>query len=175
MMIIIPKVFKILILLIAIFSFTDTKVSEPKDLPRFWTNTGFSPIGVDIKEVLLSSDILTNIDLISSLPNKGLETVRIHWILDLINTDTTKDDQRFENLDKFLDVLVSAGLNLGLEFMSHDERYDWDKDTYEVLRRYTKRYGIGVTSRWKLETWNEPDLKSYNVLNFTLDGESPYP
>lgn len=180
-MIIIPKkVFITSILVIIVVKETHQSLllsaSQPKKLSRFWTNTGFSPIGqkFELKDILLSSDTLTNLEIISSLPNKALETVRIHWVLDLIDTDTTKEDQKFESLDKFFDFLVSAQLNLGLEFMSHNELIDWHGDTYKILRRYTKRYGIHVTSRWKLETWNEPDLQSYNVLNFTLDGEDHF-
>lgn len=85
--------------------------------------------------------------------------------------DTKSYLHKYEKLDRFLDELVQAGLNLGLEFMSHDLNFDWENDSFEILERYTKRYGIQVTSKWKLETWNEPDLESYNVLNFTLNGE----
>lgn len=143
---------------------------EPKILPRFWTNTGFSPIGPNSRKIFLSSDTLTNIELIGSLPNEAIKSIRIHWLLDLLRFES-ENDQKFEDLDKFLDFLVSSRLDLQLEFMSHDARFDWELDTYEVLKRYTVRYGIDVTSKWKLETWNEPDLKMYNVQNFTLSGE----
>lgn len=170
----IPKIFKFLAITV-LFLPKPSRVSstEPKELDRFWTNTGFAPIGSDSRDIFLSSDTLTNIDLISSLPNKALETIRIHWILDLIDTGAHQDSKKYERLDKFLDALVlSAELNLGLEFMSHDAHFNWTNDSYEILHRYTKRYGIEVTSKWKLETWNEPDLKAYNVLNFTIDGQS---
>lgn len=32
------------------------------------------------------------------------------------------------------------------------------------------RYGAKAVAKWKFETWNEPDLKGYNVLNMTLEG-----
>lgn len=34
----------------------------------------------------------------------------------------------------------------------------------------TGRYGVKAVAKWKFEAWNEPDLKGYNVLNFTLKG-----
>lgn len=32
------------------------------------------------------------------------------------------------------------------------------------------RYGVESVKKWKFETWNEPDLKGYNLLNFTVEG-----
>lgn len=34
-------------------------------------------------------------------------------------------------------------------------------------------YGYDRILQWKFETWNEPDLQSYNILNFTLNGNKP--
>ncbi|XP_063704831.1 alpha-L-iduronidase isoform X2 [Culicoides brevitarsis] len=153
------------IIFVTLSLFLTCNALPPKILRRFWTNTGFAPIGNDPREVLLSSDTLTNVDLISSLPNQGLETIRIHWLLDLVDSKGDK----YGKLDKFLDGLVQKKMNLGLEIMSH-RKFEYENDIYELLKRYTMRYGIEITSKWKLETWNEPDLKSYNVLNFTLDG-----
>lgn len=35
----------------------------------------------------------------------------------------------------------------------------------------TGYYGIKTIEKWKFETWNEPDLRGYNRLNFTDNGE----
>lgn len=35
----------------------------------------------------------------------------------------------------------------------------------------TGYYGIKSIEKWKFETWNEPDLRGYNRLNFTTNGE----
>lgn len=32
------------------------------------------------------------------------------------------------------------------------------------------RYGYDEVQKWRFETMNEPDLKQYNFLNFTLQG-----
>jgi hypothetical protein len=57
---------------------------EAKSLPRFWTNLGFSPALEETTEFLKSSDVHLNLEIIGSLPNKGLRNVRIHWLLDLL-------------------------------------------------------------------------------------------
>uniref|UniRef100_A0A336ML52 CSON002247 protein n=1 Tax=Culicoides sonorensis TaxID=179676 RepID=A0A336ML52_CULSO len=170
----IRRTFNLNFIMFGIFVLVTCIAQPPKILPRFWTNTGFSPIGNEIEKVFLSNDTLTNIELISSLPNNGLNSIRIHWILDLVNTEIPSNEQKFKDLDKFLDVLISSGLELGLELMSHNKNLDWNHDVYEILCRYSRRYGINVTSQWKLETWNEPDLKTYNVLNFTLNDYLKY-
>lgn len=33
------------------------------------------------------------------------------------------------------------------------------------------RYGRKYVSKWRFETWNEPDLEGYNILNLTLPGK----
>lgn len=53
------------------------------------------------------------------------------------------------------------------------KRFDgivWEDLTYQLLSRYIEFYGLKNVLQWKFETWNEPDLKSYNLLNFTLNG-----
>ena len=47
---------------------------------------------------------------------------------------------------------------------------EWEDLSYQLLSRYISFYGIENVLLWKFETWNEPDLKSYNLLNFTLSG-----
>lgn len=53
-------------------------------LPRFWTSTGFCPIGPHIENTLLSQDVATNLKIIASLPNRAVDKIRIHWLLDLL-------------------------------------------------------------------------------------------
>lgn len=36
----------------------------------------------------------------------------------------------------------------------------------------TGQFGVKSVGKWKFETWNEPDLKGYNLLNFTQTGRS---
>lgn len=59
-----------------------------KELPRFWTNTGFCPPAPinQSGSYFLSNDVKFNLEIISSIPNFGLSHVRVHshWILELI-------------------------------------------------------------------------------------------
>lgn len=56
-----------------------------KPMERFWTNSGFSPMG-NYSNFLQSKDTQLALELMSSLPNQGLNNVRIHWLLDSIET-----------------------------------------------------------------------------------------
>ncbi|EAT44203.1 AAEL004402-PA [Aedes aegypti] len=159
---------------------------QGKPLPRFWTSTGLCPPAPREKtsEFLLSEDSLLNLEIIGSLPNQGLKYVRIHWLLDMINF--SHYDQRkaisydFSRLDAFLGKIREFGLYPGFEFMGvpagvydnerkHRFAYFWSDLAMQVASHYLRRYGIQYVSNWRLETWNEPDLKNYNVLNFTID------
>lgn len=61
-----------------------------KELPRFWTNSGFSPSaplpfnrsGVVIE--LQSPPVHQNLEFIAALPNSGIKYIRIHWLLTLV-------------------------------------------------------------------------------------------
>lgn len=57
-------------------------------LPRFWTSTGFCPIGTNMTEYFSLKDLKTNLELIGAIPNAGLKFIRIHWLLDLLEVDT---------------------------------------------------------------------------------------
>lgn len=58
-----------------------------KKMPRFWTNVGFAPPEpVDkVFEFFSSKDIQLNLEIIGSLPNQGIQNVRIHWLLNLLS------------------------------------------------------------------------------------------
>lgn len=56
-----------------------------KKLPRFWTNSGFSPPVEKVDEYFDSDDVNSNLEIIGSLPNKGISNVRIHWLLNLLS------------------------------------------------------------------------------------------
>lgn len=43
-----------------------------------------------------------------------------------------------------------------------------DTDTNHI--HTVVRYGANTLKTWHFETWNEPDLKTYNLLNFTITG-----
>lgn len=78
-----------LICLLAVLKFCgfNSQLNENyKNLPRFWTNTGFCPTAPinQSESFFLSNDVKLNLEIISSLPNHGLSHIRVHWILELI-------------------------------------------------------------------------------------------
>lgn len=60
---------------------------EIKKLPRFWTNTGFAPPEPveQAADFFESNDVRQSLEIIGSLPNRGLRNVRIHWLLNLLS------------------------------------------------------------------------------------------
>lgn len=56
-------------------------------LPRFWTNTGFAPPEPieKVADYFDCDDVNVNLEIIGSLPNRGLNNVRIHWLLNLLS------------------------------------------------------------------------------------------
>ena len=65
----------------------DELTKELKLLPRFWTNTGFAPPAPveNVTYFFESKDVHLNLEIIGSLPNKGISNVRIHWLLNLLS------------------------------------------------------------------------------------------
>ena len=55
---------------------------------RFWTSTGLTPQDPcslsNVRRQMLSNDWLTNLAFIGSIPNRGVEQVRIHWLLQMV-------------------------------------------------------------------------------------------
>uniref|UniRef100_A0A8D8BRM3 Alpha-L-iduronidase n=1 Tax=Culex pipiens TaxID=7175 RepID=A0A8D8BRM3_CULPI len=155
-----------------------------KPLHRFWTSTGLCPPAPRerVAEFLLSEDSLRNLEIIAALPNRGIKHVRIHWLLEMIRFSHYDDKKTifydFSKLDAFLDKLHEFGLYPGIELMGVPQgiyereskrrfEYFWTDLTMQLAARYLHRYGIKSVLEWRFETWNEPDLKGYNVLNFT--------
>lgn len=62
-------------------------IENLKKLPRFWKNTGFAPPEpIDkVDEFFESDDVRMNLEIIGSLPNRGIENVRIHWLLNFLS------------------------------------------------------------------------------------------
>ncbi|XP_066905654.1 alpha-L-iduronidase isoform X4 [Halyomorpha halys] len=132
------------------------------------------------RKFLTSKEVEHNLAIISSLPNQGIEFVRIHWLLNLLyfNSDDTIN---WDLLDKVIDWIVEDGMKPIIELMVNPEtvqkkeliknggRYFWKWLTSAVAQRYVDKYGRKYVSEWRFETWNEPDLKMYNVLNFGLE------
>ncbi|EDS40596.1 conserved hypothetical protein [Culex quinquefasciatus] len=86
----------------------------------------------------------------------------------------------FSKLDAFLDKLNEFGLYPAIELMGVPQGiyereskrrfgYFWADLTMQLAARYLHRYGMKFVLDWRFETWNEPDLRGYNVLNFTTE------
>eukprot|EP00039_Didymoeca_costata_P025498 m.13604 g.13604 ORF g.13604 m.13604 type:complete len:747 (-) comp4884_c0_seq1:96-2336(-) len=118
----------------------------PRPFSHFWKSCGWCPPDPHplFPEFFLTEDTFQNHLLISSVPNKGIEFVRIHFLLDLIklvdnntlvsNTESIvflKDLPSFKNsfwagrglnysaLDAAMEQLVSFGLHPGFEIMGN--------------------------------------------------------
>lgn len=92
------KMFKLIVLCVLMSSVPTTAVhrlhfqvelKNVKKLSRFWTNTGFCPPAPTdnsstLAEFFLSEKVTRNLDYVSALPNNGLKSVRIHWLINLI-------------------------------------------------------------------------------------------
>lgn len=156
-------------------------------LKRFWTSTGFtlprdlSP-SHDTKPFYLSSDVKMNLALIGSLPNRGIQQVRIHWLLNLIEF---QDGLNFDSLDKLIHHLWEYDLKPGFEMMGNPggqftnfeeqtQVITWKWMVGELTNHYIQRYGLTEVSQWNFETWNEPDHHNFDGLNFTVQGYLNY-
>lgn len=64
--------------------------SSYEELPRFWTNSGFSPSAplpfnrLYVADQLKTDDVYRNLDYISELPNRAVKYIRMHWLLSLV-------------------------------------------------------------------------------------------
>ncbi|XP_049812233.1 alpha-L-iduronidase isoform X1 [Schistocerca nitens] len=153
-------------------------------LNHFWDSTGFSPSSPsEARSFLLSYPEKLNLVLIGALPNSAIRHVRIHWMLHLIDYRNSEYD--FTLLDQFIGWLQKLGISPGFELMGNPGHLfnDFDNATQvhmwqdlieNIVRRYVGQYGLDTVSNWRFETWNEPDLKMYNTLNFTLSGYINY-
>ncbi|PSN39547.1 Alpha-L-iduronidase [Blattella germanica] len=164
-----------------VMDFTKSPVGE---LKRFWDSTGFCPPlpRSSTARFMLSPDVLFNLALIGSIPNKAISQVRIHWLLDIITVSINESGvphYNFTSLDQLLDWMHFFNLNPGFEIMGNPSEYfsnfsdnrqvlKWRQMIQQIASRYIDRYGLPIISRWRFETWNEPDLKSYNIFNFTF-------
>ena len=135
-------------------------------LPKFWRCTGFTPA-----ELLLLPEMRQTLSFLGAVPNRGLEFVRIHYLLDLIVAKRTGATIAYDwgLLDEALDTLVDRGLRPFFELMGNpsnlfDDLSDmeqvraWRDLVAELASRCIARYGRDEVRAWWFETWNEPDL-----------------
>ncbi|XP_058059524.1 alpha-L-iduronidase [Anopheles bellator] len=170
-------------LMISLHQSTNGERLHAQRMEPFWASTGLCPPEPrnNTATFLLSRDSLLNLQLIGSLTDRAISHVRIHWLLELIRVSTRGKNWPFTYdfmaLDKLLDHLHDIGLYPGFELMGLPQGdlglhpYDsvfWTDLVQQLVLRYTTRYGLQYVIRWRFESWNEPDLRSYNMLNFTV-------
>ncbi|XP_029656065.1 alpha-L-iduronidase [Octopus sinensis] len=153
-------------------------------LKHFWRSTGFCPSKPHAKAYKYDtgSDMNQNLAYIGALPFTGIQQVRIHWLLDLVQVTKQHPLQYdFHWLDQLIDKLYKNGLKPGFELMGSLSNFftDFENKTQVVFwrdlvkataERYIKKYGIDYVRRWNFETWNEPDCHDFDAVNMTVKG-----
>nr|XP_054917451.1 alpha-L-iduronidase-like isoform X2 [Dermacentor andersoni] len=156
----------------------------------FWKSTGFCPPEPhNDPAFFLGDDMQQNLIYIASVPGYGTTQVRMHWLLDIVNANTSSETGGrttfdFSLLDTLLDRLRALGLKPGLELMGNpfprpldfEERADldlWKELVAAMARHYLDRYDEDYVTQWNFESWNEPDHKGYGS-NFTEQGLCNY-
>ena len=88
-------------------------------LPKFWRCTGFTPA-----ELLLYPEMRQTLSFLGAIPNRGIEFVRVHFLLDLIGA--TRGGGRIAYdwtlLDEALETMLERGLRPFLELMGNPSR-----------------------------------------------------
>ncbi|XP_052119935.1 alpha-L-iduronidase [Frankliniella occidentalis] len=118
--------------------------AEPlRDLPAFWSSTGFSaPSAREAEAYLLSEEMEWNLAYIGASPRAAVRLVRAHWLLQLVRAapESISSSSRspgwrwnFSLLDRFLDRLDLNGLRPGFEIMGNP-RVEGDAETLGEAR-----------------------------------------
>src|SRR5215203_220076 len=135
-------------------------------LPKFWRCTGFTPA-----ELLLLPEMRQTVAYLGAIPNRGIEFVRAHYLLDLVvrRPGAALSAYDWALLEEALDTLIERGLrpffelmgnpsNVFHDFGDRDQVFGWRDLVAELAARCIGRYGRDEVRGWWFETWNEPDL-----------------
>jgi L-iduronidase len=108
---------------------------------------------------------------LGAVPNRGLEFVRVHYLLDLLVGRRTGARIAYDwpLLDEALDTIIERGMRPFFEIMGNpsdlfddfgdmDQVRAWRDLVAELASRCIGRYGRDEVRAWWFETWNEPDL-----------------
>ncbi|KAM6470487.1 alpha-L-iduronidase isoform 1-T1 [Liasis olivaceus] len=166
--------------------YVNVDLSRPTgELRHFWKSTGYCPPLPHRRADLfnLSKDQIINLAYISSVPQNGIEQIRIHWLLELIQAGVINGTlhYNFTNLDNFMDLLWENKLHPGFELMGSPSGYftdfddkkqvvEWKNLIVQLAKRYIERYGLKHVSKWNFETWNEPDHHDFDNVSMTVNG-----
>uniref|UniRef100_A0A8C1FJW1 Alpha-L-iduronidase n=2 Tax=Cyprinus carpio TaxID=7962 RepID=A0A8C1FJW1_CYPCA len=156
-----------------------------RNLKHFWRSTGFCPPQPHSDAHLydLSPDQQMNLALIGSVPHRGIQQVRIHWMLELVSARVYSGEYHynFTHLDQLIDLLWQNGLQPGFELMGSvsnsfsnfedkSQVTEWRKLVYLIAERYIRKYGLGFVSQWNFETWNEPNNHDFDNMTVSIQG-----
>lgn len=130
---------------------------------RFWRSTGFSP-----GELLLEPEMAQTLAYVGGVPNRGIEYMRVHYMLDLV-TASSFGSYDWSRLDAALDIMLEHRIRPFLELMGNpsylytdfnqvEQAHHWRDFIAELAERYRARYGAEELRHWYFETWNEPDI-----------------
>ncbi|KAL8591064.1 hypothetical protein ACOMHN_037297 [Nucella lapillus] len=155
-------------------------------LRHFWQSTGFCPPlpHQSAEQFDLSADMEQNLAYIGAVPHRGIQQVRIHWLLDLVKVQRFSSGwlvYNFTFLDGMVELLHTNSLHPGFELMGNPsglftdmenktQIYWWRDLTRQVAQRYINRYGLKYVKQWNFETWNEPDCHDFDGLKMTVQG-----
>ncbi|GAB1597351.1 alpha-L-iduronidase-like [Argonauta hians] len=126
--------------------------------------------------------MIQNLAYIGALSFSGIQQVRIHWLLDLVQVAKQNPlVYDFYWLDQLIEELHKNELKPGFELMGSLSKFftDFENKTQVILwrnlvkntaDRYIKKYGIEYVSSWNFETWNEPDCHDFDSVNMTVKG-----
>jgi L-iduronidase len=133
---------------------------------QFWRSTGFTPA-----ELLLLPEMQQTLDYLAALPNRGVEYLRVHYLLNLVTAQPSARGHVYDwtLLDRALDVMVTRRMKPFFEIMGNpseiftgfdeiDSIRRWRDLTSELVARCRARYGADEVRGWYFESWNEPDL-----------------
>ncbi|ESO86810.1 hypothetical protein LOTGIDRAFT_128432 [Lottia gigantea] len=157
---------------------------------HFWRSTGFCPPLPHHKahDFDLSKDMKQNLAYIGAVPHRGIEQVRIHWLLDLITVPTYstegQPEYNFTYLNQLIYELYRNGLKPGFEVMGNPSNvftdfenktqvYMWKDLIKLIATSYIQEYGLDYVKSWNFEVWNEPDCEDFD-MKFTLKGFANY-
>lgn len=161
-------------------------VGKPKThLKHFWKSTGFCPPlpHTQSHQYDLSIDQQLNLAYVGSVPQGGIQQVRIHWMLELVSAQDVggKTEYNFTKLDQLIELLWVNGLRPGFELMGSVSNYftdfedksqvvEWRNLIYLIAKRYIDKYGLGSVSHWNFETWNEPNNHDFDNVTMSIQG-----
>lgn len=112
------------------------------------------------------------LEYLGSVPHRGIEHVRIHYLLELVRGSrflTRQPDIDWSLLDRGLDVLVANRLKPFFELMGNPggcftdfedpaQVQAWRRFIRALAEHLIARYDRAEVRTWYFETWNEPDI-----------------